>query len=71
MRPDGQGTDERVAPQERPMQTGNSVERDVMKLALAFVLLALVILGSFYLSKRATMPDLSENNTALQESPAQ
>ncbi len=67
MKPDGIGTDERVATEKRRSQTAPSIERDVMRLALAFALLATLILGSYYFSKRARMPDLSSDNPALQE----
>lgn len=66
MKPDGLGTDERVAP-DKQRSTGSSIERDVMRLALIFTLIASVILGGYYYSKRAKMPDLSSDNPALQE----
>jgi predicted secreted protein len=65
MKPDGVGTDERLAPTEK-RRSSASVERDVMRLALIFTLIASLILGGYYYSKRAKMPDLSSDNPALQ-----
>ena len=71
MRPDGAGTDERVAPENRRRQLkpGDSLERGVLKLAVAFAIVSLIGWGWFYLSKRTALPDLSENNPALQQAP--
>lgn len=69
MKPDGTGTDERIGPQKRRTQTASSVERDVMRLALIFAVVASLVLGGYYYSKRAKMPDLSSDNPALQEAP--
>ncbi len=68
MKPDGLGTDEHIAKDKKRSQTASSVERDVMRLALAFALISSLILGGYYYSKRAKMPDLSSDNPALQES---
>ena len=65
MKPDGLGTDEPVSRLEK-RPTAPSVERDVMRLALVFALIASLILGGYYYSKRAKMPDLSSDNPALQ-----
>ena len=65
MKPDGLGTDEPVSRLEKRPATP-SVERDVMRLALAFTLIVSLILGAYYFSKRAKMPDLSSDNPALQ-----
>jgi len=65
MKPDGLGTDEPVSRLEK-RRTAPSVERDVMRLALMFTLLVTLILGAYYFSKRAKMPDLSSDNPALQ-----
>ena len=71
MRPDGAGTDERIAPEngKRQLKPTDSLERDVLKLAVIFAIISLLGWGWFYLSKRATLPDLSENNPALQQAP--
>jgi hypothetical protein len=66
MKPDGVGTDERVAPEKRRAPS-SSIERDVMRLALVFTLIASLLLGGYYYSKRAKMPDLSSDNPAFQE----
>ena len=67
MKPDGLGTDERITADKKRPPMAPSIERDVMRLALAFALLASLILGGYYYSKRAKMPDLSSDNPALQE----
>ncbi len=73
MRPDGAGTDERLKPEERKQLSKklaaptNALEADVFKLAVIFALISLVVWGTVFLSQRATMPDLSENNPSLQE----
>jgi len=71
MRPDGAGTDEPIAAEEQSQlrRSSHSVERDVMRLAIIFSLVALIICGTVYLRNRATMPDLSSENPALQEAP--
>jgi hypothetical protein len=71
MRPDGAGTDERIPPEERRKNrdASNSVERDVMRIAVIFSLVALAVWGTVYLRNRATLPDLDANNPALQETP--
>jgi hypothetical protein len=71
MRPDGAGTDERIPPEERRKNryASNSVERDVMRIAIIFSLVALAVWGTVYLRNRATLPDLDANNPALQETP--
>jgi hypothetical protein len=67
MKPDGAGTDERLSPDElRRLKKNSSVENDVMRLAVVFAVVASLILGAYYLSNRATMPDLSEDNPSLQ-----
>lgn len=47
MRPDGQGTDERVTPemQRRLTKPGNTIERDVIRLAVTITVLAVIIYG--------------------------
>ena len=68
MRPDGAGTDERITPEERrKAKPPPSVERDVMRLAIIFTLVAAFIYGAYFLRNRATMPDLSSDNPALQQ----
>ncbi len=68
MRPDGAGTDERISPEERRRQLKptDSLERDVLKVAVVFAVLSLIVWGWFYLSKRATLPDMSGANSAVQ-----
>ena len=69
MKPDGAGTDERISPEEqrRLKHEENRIDRDVMKLAIAFTVLAAIVCGTFFLRNRATMPDLSADNLALQQ----
>ena len=67
MKPDGSGTDERLTPDKKHQKSASSVEQDVMRLALIFAVIATLILGAYYFSKRARMPDLSSDNPALQE----
>jgi hypothetical protein len=70
MRPDGQGTDERDPPGLRQPQSANSLERDVLRLALAVALLAIIGLGALYLSKRAHLPDMSgASDSTLRQTP--
>ncbi|MDQ3814480.1 MAG: hypothetical protein M3347_11075 [Armatimonadota bacterium] len=68
MRPDGQGTDERVTPTSRwrRARSGNSLERDMILLAVAFAVLALLGWGAVYLSKRATQPSEDTDTTSQQ-----
>lgn len=67
MKPDGLGTDEHLPPQQRRGQTTPSVERDVMRLALLFAVIVTLVLGAYYFSNRAKMPDLSSDNPALDQ----
>lgn len=66
MKPDGVGTDEPVSRLEK-RRAAPSVERDVMRLAIIFTLLVTLVLGAYYFSNRAKMPDLSSDNPALQQ----
>ena len=82
MRPDGEGTDERIKQgshmQDSHMQrsrwgrsrSANSLERDIIILAVAFAVLAVIGWGAVFLSKRAHEPAPGgDNQPALQQSP--
>ncbi len=71
MRQDGEGTDERITPDEgfsldagwpkppeRRPGSVRSLERDVLLVAVAFAILSSIGWGTFYLSKRAAFPVL-------------
>lgn len=65
MRPDGKGTDYRDPPgYRRPRsKSTNSLERDVFRLAVAFIVLALIGCGAVWLSKRQYLPSDDANST--------
>lgn len=70
MRPDGQGTDELDTREQRERpRSVNSLERDIIKVAVAFAIVALVGWSAVYLSKRASEPDQSSIEATSQPLP--
>ena len=61
MRPDGQGTDERITQLDKKQRKSvNSLERDMFKVALIFTVIAIVVWTAVYLSKRSYEPNQIE-----------
>ncbi len=66
MRQDGQGTDERVPPwpPSRPTKSVNSLERDVIRLAVVCLVIAVTVYTVVYLTKQREFVTVYQESVA-------
>ena len=70
MRPDGLGTDsyDPQASRQRRNKSTNSIERDVIRVAIGFVVVAIIICCTLWLTKRAYLtPEEGNTDPTLQQ----